>query len=435
MQQATHASHASAIALVDANDFYVSCERVFRPALRAVPVAVLSNNDGCLIARSREVKEIPGLSMGAPAFKVRHLIEEHGVTLLSSNYALYGDMSLRVVEALHEFTPEVEVYSIDESFVRIEADARRGATLRDKALDVRAKVRRWTGIPVSIGLGPTKTLGKIANRLAKRHAQYQGVCDLSDSREQTSALDVTPVGDVWGIGPNYAKMLRAAGLETARQLRDADRRGVRRRMSVVGARVVEELRGTPCLSLEACPQTKKSVTCSRSFGAVVVSLDELREAVATYTARAAERMRRHKLAAGVVTVFVATDRFGDEARRYGNAATYELAQATDATRELIDWALKGLDGIYRPGYEYKKAGVMFNHLIAADQISRRLFGDADFERSRAVAKAVDLINSRYGRDAVRYGVAPQCDAARWRTRFSRRSPRYTTCLDEILRVA
>lgn len=422
---------SSATALVDANDFYVSCERVFQPALLGRPVAVLSNNDGCLIARSAEVKRIAGLGMGVPAFKVQHLIEEYGVTLLSSNYQLYGDMSLRLVESLQEFTPEVEVYSIDEAFMTIETGA--GESLRDKALEIRAKVRRWTGIPVSIGLAPTKTLAKVANRFAKREAGMQGVLDLTDAAEQTRALDETAVADVWGVGPAYSKMLVRVGIDTALKLRDADRRWVRKRMTVVGARIVEELRGHPCLSLEICPQQKKSVTCSRSFGTLVGSIEELREAVAVYTQRAAERMRRNKLAAGVVTVFINTDRFVTPERQYANAATFELAQATDATKELLDWALTGLERIYRPGYQYKKAGVMFNHLVPAGQLSMRLFGDDKFERSRALAKAIDGINARHGRDTVKYGVAQP--GGRWQTKCLKRSPRYTTCLRDVLNVA
>lgn len=268
MQQTT----ISTIGLVDANDFYVSCERAFQPALRRKPVAVLSNNDGCLIARSPEVKAIPGLGMGVPVFKVQHLIEEYGVKLLSSNYALYGDMSLRLVEALHEFTPEVVVYSIDEAFMKIETGAHH--SLRDKAAEIRAKVWRWTGIPVSIGLAPTKTLSKVANRFAKKEPAHQGVLDLTCPAEQTRALDALAVEDVWGVGPAYAKMLKAAGIETARKLRDADRRWVRKRMTVVGARIVEELRGIPCLPLEECPRSKKSVTCSRSFGVLVACFGE-----------------------------------------------------------------------------------------------------------------------------------------------------------------
>lgn len=418
---------ATAIALVDANNFYVSCERVFDPKLLNRPVVVLSNNDGCIVARSDEAKSL-GLKMGAPLFQSQHLVEAYGVAVYSSNYALYGDMSSRVMDALHEFTPEVEIYSIDEAFVRLEAGCPR--RLRQRGVEVREKIRRWTGIPVSVGLAPTKTLAKIANRHAKLSPKTkQGVRDLLGVSEQTAALEETPVAGVWGVGPAYTRMLKAAGVTNARQLRDADRRWVRKRMTVAGARIVEELRGVSCLPLEDCPQQKKSVTCSRSFGVLVESLGEMREAVSAYMTRAAERLRRSKLAAGVVTIFLNTDRFGG-GPQYGNSVTFELACPTDVTNELLEWALKGVARIYREGFRYKRAGVMLHHLVPADQLSRRLFGDADFERSRRVMRAVDAINARHGRDMVRFGVARP--GARWKTKFMRRSQSYTTRLPEVL---
>jgi DNA polymerase V len=417
---------ATAIALIDANNFYVSCERVFQPKLRNRPVVVLSNNDGCVIARSNEAKAL-GVKMGAPLFKTQHLVEAYDVAVYSSNYALYGDMSQRVMDALQEFTPEVEVYSIDEAFMGLEDEG--GAGLRARGTEIREKVRQWTGIPVSVGIGHTKTLAKIANRVAKKEETAQGVFDLTPVSEQTRVLEGTAVEDVWGVGPAYAKLLKAAGIHTARKLRDADRRWIRRRMTVVGARIVEELRGHSCLSLEQCPQQKKSLTCSRSFGMLVESLEELRQAVGVYLTRAAERLRRAGLAAGVVTVFINTSRFGSEPR-YGNSITYELASATDVTGELLEWALKGLGQIFRSGYKYKKAGVMLNRLVPADQLSTRLFGATSFERSRRVMRALDQINARHGRDTVRYGVARP--NGRWQTRFLRKSQNYTTCLREVL---
>ena len=420
---------AKAIAIADANDFYVSCERVFDASLRGRPVVVLSNNDGCVISRSREAKAL-GIGMGVPLFKVRHLVEENDVAVFSSNYQLYGDLSLRLAEAFHEFTPDVEVYSIDEAFLGLEE--RPGQSFREQGLEIRAKVYKWTGIPCSLGISRTKTLAKVAQRFTKKHPEAQGVLDLTDLSDQTAVLDETPVGDVWGVGPAYAKMLKSVGIDTARKLRDADRRWVRRRMTVVGARLVEELRGVSCLPLEKCPQGRKSVTCSRSFGERVESPDELREAVAVYMTKAAERLRRSRLAAGVVTVFINTSRF-DPGAQYSNSATFELAYSTDSTDELLAWALRGLEQIYRPGYRYKKAGVMLNRLSPAGQLSMRLFGDERFEKSRRVMKAVDEINARHGRSTIRFGAAPA--TARWETKFLRRSRCYTTRLDEVLRVA
>jgi DNA polymerase V len=415
----------AAVALVDCNNFYVSCERVFDPKIIRRPVVVLSNNDGCVIARSDEAKSL-GFKMGTPLFKARGLIEEYGVAVYSSNYALYGDMSQRVMGTLQEFTPEVEVYSIDEAFVGLDGG---DPPPREQGLKIRERVLRCTGIPVSVGLSQTKTLAKIANRLAKKTPDAQGVLDLTAASAQTAALDETPVEDVWGVGPAYARLLKAAGVMTARKLRDADRRWIRQRLTVVGARIVEELRGTSCLPLERCPQTKKSITCSRSFGVPVERLDELREAVALYMTRAAEKLRKHKLAAGVVTVFINTNRFSPEPQ-YANAATYELASPTDVTDELLEWASEGLEKIYREGYRYKKAGVMLNQLTPADQLSMRLYGDEAFERSRRVMRAVDEINRRHGRDTVRLGAARP--DGRWRTKFLRRSPNYTTRIHEVL---
>jgi DNA polymerase V len=415
-----------AIGLIDCNNFYVSCETVFQPQLRRRPVVVLSNNDGCVIARSNEAKSL-GLKMGTPLFKVQDLVENHNVAVYSSNYALYGDMSHRVMEALQEFTPEVEAYSIDEAFMGL--DDEDGQSFHARGVNIREKVFKWTGIPVSIGIGQTKTLAKVANRLAKKDTALQGVLDLMPFETQTEALEMTPVGDVWGVGPAYSKMLKAAGITTARKLRDADRSWIRRRMTIVGARIVEELRGISCLPLEQCPQQKRSLTCSRSFGLPVESLYELREAVVVYLSRAAERLRRGKLAARVVTVFINTNRFSTEPQ-YGNSVTYELAYSTDSTKELLEWVLKGLKSIYRPGYRYKKAGVMLNGLVPAEQLSRRFFGDVDFERSHRVMKAVDDINRRHGHDTVRFGVARP--KGRWQTKSLRRSQNYTTSLEEVL---
>lgn len=415
-----------AIGLIDCNNFYVSCERVFQPKLRRRPVVVLSNNDGCVIARSNEAKRI-GLKMGTPLFKVQDLVEAHNVAVYSSNYALYGDMSNRVMEALQEFTPEVEVYSIDEAFIGL--DDKDSQPFHACGMNIREKVLQWTGIPVSIGLGQTKTLAKVATHLAKKDVSLQGVLDLMPCDAQTKALEQTPVNEIWGVGPAYSKMLKAAGITTARKLRDADRRWIRQRMTIVGARIVEELRGISCLPLEQCPQQKKSITCSRSFGLPIESLYGLREAVAVYMTRAAERLRRGKLAAGVVTVFINTNRFSNEPQ-YGNSITRELVYSTDSTKELLEWVLKGLEHIYRPGYRYKKAGVMLNQLVPADQMTKRFFGNADFERSHCVMKAIDEINKRHGHDTVRFGLVQS--KGRWQTKSLRRSQNYTTNLKEIL---
>jgi DNA polymerase V len=417
---------SGAIALIDANNFYVSCERVFQPCLINRPVIVLSNNDGCIIARSEEAKAI-GLKMGAPLFKNEHLIDAYDVRVYSSNYALYADMSNRLMEALGEFTPEVEIYSIDEAFMGLEED--RYHSMRCRGVEIKEKMLKWTGIPVSIGIAPTKTLAKIANKFAKKSPDLQQIFDLTDPIDQKYVLEVTAVEDVWGVGPAYSKLLKAAGITTALKLRDADRRWVRRRMTVVGARIVEELRGVSCLPLEQCPQAKKSITCSRSFGVLVNSIDEMREAMAVYLSRAAEKLRRARLAAGVISVFSSTDRFSADPQD-SNLVTYNLSSPTDVTSELLEWALRGVEEMFKPGYRYKKAGVILNHLVPIDQLSMRLYRNKKFERSRSLMQAIDEINRKYGQDTVRLGVA-QPDG-RWKTKFLRCSSRYTTCLKEAL---
>jgi DNA polymerase V len=419
-----------AIALIDCNDFYVSCERVFEPRLLRRPVVVLSNNDGCIISRSGEAKRL-GIRMGAPYFENRRVIEENGVAVCSSNYELYADMSRRVMCALREFTPEVDIYSIDEAFVALDDGG--GQTLQERGREIRDKVLKWTGIPVSVGIAPTKTLAKVAAHHTRKIVETEGVLDLTDASMQAAVLEATKAGEIWGVGPAYAKALKEAGINTARELRDADRRWVRQRMTVVGARILEELRGVRCLPLEQCPQAKRSVTCSRSFGELTGSLADLRDAVALYTERAAERLRRALLAASVVTVFVLTDRF-DAGPQYGNSLTYELASPTDTTGELLWWTQRALARIYRRGYLYKKAGVILNGLLPAGSLSMRLSGDEQFERARRAMQAVDALNRRHGRGTVRCGL-PHSPDGRWPTKSLMRSPRYTTCLKEVLRVA
>lgn len=418
-----------AIALIDCDNFYVSCERVFAPRLLGRPVVVLSNNDGCVISRSEEAKRL-GIGMGAPYFKNRRVIEEHGVAVCSSNYELYGDMSRRVMCALREFAPRVDIYSIDEAFVALDGG---GRGLEGRGLEIKEKVLKWTGIPVSVGIAQTKTLAKLAARHARKSGETCGVLDMTDAATQAAVLEATKAGEVWGVGPAYAKALKAAGIETARELRDADVRRVRRRMSVVGARIVEELRGVRCLQLEQCPPARRSVTCSRSFGELTGSLEDLRDAVAFYAERAAERLRRSALAASVVTVFVLTDRHA-AGPQYGNSYTCELASPTDTTGELVWWAQRGLTQIYRRGYLYKKAGVMLNGLLPAAGLSMRTHGDEQFERARRAMRAVDALNRRHGRGTVRCGL-PRSPDGRWPTKSLMRSPRYTTRLDEVLRVA
>lgn len=422
---------SQAFALVDCNNFYVSCERVFDAKLTRRPVVVLSNNDGCVVARSQEAKAL-GITMGTPLFKIRNLVETHGVKVYSSNYALYGDMSQRVMGVLQGFTPDVEIYSIDEAFMLL-GGCRYGVPRELNALgkEVREKVRRDTGVPVTIGIAETKTLAKLANRLAKTSKKAGGVLNLTNSPYKDEALVRTPVEEIWGVGPAYSKLLKQRNIRTALQFRDIDTRWARKAMTVVGARIVMELRGVSCLPLDVCPPPKKSLTCSRTFGKATPSLSDLREAVALYTTRVAEKLRHARLAASVITVFVHTDRF-KEGPQYYNAGTHTLAYPTDSTLELLHCALNALERIFREGFNYRKVGVMLHSFSPVAQLTLRMFDNDKSERFRQVMIAVDKINRRWGKDTVRFAVAnPQ---GSWQTKFEKRSPRYTTRLQEVLTI-
>lgn len=414
-------------ALVDCNNFYVSCERVFNPRLRGRPVVVLSNNDGCIISRSEEAKAV-GIKMGAPVFQAQDIIGAHKVEVFSSNYSLYGDMSHRVMETLREFTPDVEVYSIDEAFLHLSGF--RHEKLTATGTEMRETVRRWTGIPISVGIAPTKTLAKIAVQIAKKSNKAHGVVNLFGSPYTDAALARVPVEEVWGIGRNRARLLKGAGIKTARDLRSADDRWIRSRMSVAGLRIVHELRGTSCLPLEECPSSKKSITVSRSFGCAVETLAEVREAVACYVSKAAEKLRSGRLAARVLMVFLATNRFSD-APQYAPSVIINLPVPSDLTPELIRYAHEGVERVFRPGYQFKKAGVMLFDLVPASPAQGGLFDRIDRARARRVMAAIDAINARMGAGTIRcasIGFNPK----RWQTRLEKRSPRYTTNWRELL---
>ncbi|MDT7604052.1 MAG: polymerase [Acidobacteriota bacterium] len=420
-------------ACVDCNNFYVSCERVFAPALARAPVVVLSNNDGCVISRSEEAKAL-GVLMGAPYFGVRALCEARGVFVFSSNYALYGDMSRRVMETLERFTPEIDLYSIDEAFLDLSQCSKRGL-IGDDALtatgrEIRSTVRRWTGIPVSVGIAPTKTLAKLGANIAKHSTKAEGVVNLLDARHVDYALGRTSVRDVWNIGARLAKRLRDAGINTALQLRDADERVLSRRLSVAVGRTILELRGVSCLPLVVCKPTRKSIICSRSFGRPVETLAELNEAVAFHVSRAAEKLRRDSLAAAVLVVFVSTGRYSDE--RYDNSAVLSLGVATNFTPELIRHARRGVERIYREGLRYKKAGVMLFGLSRANAAQGGLFDTVDRARAARLMQTLDRINARMGAETLRYAAAGL--KREWRMLCERRSPCYTTSWDELLPV-
>jgi len=412
-------------ALVDCNNFYASCERVFNPILEGKPIVVLSNNDGCVVARSNEAKTL-GIGMGVPEFQIRPLLRAHQVQVFSSNYTLYGDLSQRVMETLEPFSPDLEVYSIDEAFLSLVGFERRNLT--DYGRQIRQTVKQWTGIPVSVGIAETKTLAKIANRVAKQTPDMGEVLDLLAYPDRDALLGRIAVEDVWGIGPNHARLLKQHGITTALQLRGIDGQWIRKRMGIVGFRLMMELRGVSCLDLEQCPPPKQSLTCSRAFGALIHTLAEMEEAVSVYTSRVAEKLRRERLAATVLTVCLTTNEF-KEGPQYSNALTLNLPVVTDSTSELIGCALRGIRAIYRDGYLYKKAGVMLTGLVPISQTQVDLFDSQDQRKSKRLTTALDAVNDRWGAGTLHYASSGITKA--WKTQFHRRSPAYTTQWGEL----
>ena len=418
-------------ALVDCNNFYASCERVFSPKLEGRPVVVLSNNDGCVVARSNEAKAL-GIGMGVPAFEIEEIIRKNGVEVFSSNYALYADMSSRVMETLSAFTPDMEVYSIDEAFLNLAGfNCSPSTSLRtDYGRKIWRTVKQWTGMPVTVGMARTKTLAKIANRVAKKSAKANGVLDLTDSPYLDRVLAETPVEKVWTVGIRTALKLKGAGIKTALALRDADIGWVRQKFGVVGVRTVYELRGISCYSLEQNPPIKKSIAVSRMFGKPVESIEELKEAIASYASRAGRKLRGQGLAAGVMTVYVTTSRFIEN--RYFNSHTVEFAVATSDTIELIRNACRCIDRLYRKGCAFKKCGIIFNALVPENQAQKALFDNVDRLKSQRLMRVIDSINTRLNSPLQ---WAAEGLAQSWKVKFKRRSCRYTTRWDELPEVA
>ena len=414
------------IALIDCNNFYVSCERVFNPKLEGKPVVVLSNNDGCVVARSQETKDL-GIAMGVPIFKIRELIEQHQIEVYSSNYVLYGDMSGRVMATLATFSPEVEIYSIDEAFVDLSWLS--GDELIQYASLIRTTVFQWTGIPVSVGIAPTKTLAKVANRIAKKNPQHQGVflCPESEA-EQDKILSGISVKDIWGIGRQYSKWLINEGVTNALQLKQTPEWKIQPKMGIVGVRLLRELQGVSCLELELQPKPKKATCVSRSFRRPVSTLAELKEAVLTHTTLAAEKLRKQKQCAAAITIFILTSRFKDN--YYSNSITLPLPVASNLTPELIDLAIKGLELIFCEGYEFKKAGVIMQGLQPENIRQGNLFlQDYDSTKLEKLMKTIDQINKRYGRNTLCWAGSGVNKP--WSMKRENLSPLYTTCWSEI----
>jgi DNA polymerase V len=420
-------------ALVDGNNFYVSCERVFRPTLEGVPVIVLSNNDGCAIARSNEAKAM-GVKMGHPWHQIRHM-EEDGLVALSANFALYGDMSDRMMSIAAGLGPSQEIYSIDESFIGL--NGVRG-DLKVRALAVRDRIHRWVGIPCCVGIGPTKTLAKFANHVAKQAerkpgsypAEHARVCDLSilTPDECDALLSATEVGELWGVGRQIGAQLVEGGIRTALDLAKLDPATVKRGWSVVLERTVRELQGTPCIGLDDAPEPKKQIACTRSFGRSVEAFEPLAEAVSEFASRAAEKLRKQSSHASEVLVFIRTSPFRKDPQ-YSRSMIVPMRRPNDDTSAIVGAALMGLRAIYQPGFRLAKAGVM---LLDIEPSSREQFeldlGEPVAERDRSrLMKAMDSVNGRWGKGTVKVGSGSVGEAPRdWGMKQDRKTPGYTT---------
>lgn len=425
----------SRIALIDGNSFYCACERVLRPALEGRPVIVLSNNDGCAIARTAEAKAM-GIPMGAPWFRIRHL-QARGLVALSANFALYGDMSDRMMRVIGQFSPAQEIYSIDECFLDLTGLPGPG---RDIGTRIRQRVLRWVGIPTCVGIGATKTLAKLANHLAKSLPRLQGVCDLSGlgRAELMRAIRHVPVRDVWGVGRRLGPSLEASGIRTAADLAQADRHVLRRRYSIVLAKTAQELCGEPAIDWEDAPTPRQQIMSTRSFGLPVRDLAELEQAVSLFTSRAAEKLRRQQSRAGAVQVYIRTSR-SRTGPWHADSAVVPLDAPTDGTSMLLRAALSGLRSVFRPGFDYAKAGVCLLDVGPAAPVATQgaLFGldsPGDSARSGRAMAVVDQLNQRFGSRMVQVASALHEPDARWQMRQAHRSPNYTTVWGDVVRV-
>ncbi|SEA55783.1 DNA polymerase V [Desulfuromusa kysingii] len=409
-------------ALVDCNNFYCSCERLFRPELKKRPVAVLSNNDGCIVARSQEVKDL-GISMATPLFKVADQLKQHQVQIFSSNYTLYADISSRVMQTLEQFSPKLEIYSIDEAFL----DLTGFNHLEKYAQQIKTTVYQHVGVPVCVGMAPTKTLAKLANYAAKKFQATGGVVDLSDPVRQKKLLQITPVAEVWGVGRKHTEKLKRIGITTALQLAQMDSRRVRKLYSVVMERTVRELNGEACIELDHSPAAKQQIICSRSFGEKITDYATLRETVCEFAARAAEKLREEKQYTRAVNVFIRTSPFMKTDPLYSNSATGKLAQPSSDTRDILALAVRLFDAIWKEGYRYAKAGVMLGDFCSPRQLQYNLFHlPAENTHRDKLMQTVDDINHS-GQGQIWFGgQRPKQD---WFMNQSNLSPAYTTRWD------
>ena len=413
------------IALVDCNNFYASCERIFRPHLAKKPVAVLSNNDGCVIARSNESKSL-GLKMGEPIFKKRHLVDRHNIHLFSSNFALYGDISKRVFDIVARDVPAYEIYSIDEAFLDFSG-------IKDPynyAIHLRDKVRRWTGVPISIGISYTKTLSKVAGHIAKK--SDDGVCYLKDKSQISDILGKLPLDEIWGVGVRYAIKLKKYGIHTASDLLECDETWVRKMMNVVGLRMVRELKCIPHFNLEEDRSMKKSICTSRSFSVEVKEYSRMSEYVSMFASRCSEKLRSEQACARSISVFMYTNRFRPRARQYSGYFSMDFHTAASDSITVTKLAIECLKKIFKSGYSYKKAGVTLSGIVPRNQVQLSLFDSSDRKKSDKLMETMDAINGNMGRDILKLSSSGINN--KWKIGKERLSPCYTTRWSDILKI-
>ena len=415
------------IGLVDCNNFYASCERVFRPDLNGKPVVVLSNNDGCVIARSNEAKAL-GIKMGVPVFQIKDLIRKNGVNVFSTNFALYGDLSARVMYCLSEFVRDIEVYSIDESFL----DLSGYHNLPGYGRNIVCAVKKNIGIPVSMGIAPTKTLAKVANKFAKKYTGYKSVCIIDSEFKRKRALQLTSIDDVWGIGRKLATKLKLKGVETAFDFTRLPREWVRHNMTVVGERTWRELCGEPCIELEQEPAPKKQICKSSSFGDMVYDYIPISEAVATFAANCAQKLRAQNGCAASLMVFIHTNNFRSDLPQYYKNCVITLPVPSNATPVVVHYAIEALKKIYIEGYAYKKAGVIITSIVPATAIQLNLFEQADPDKQKRLMSVLDKLNSANNRKKVY--MASQGTGKSWKLHQEHLSRHYTTNWDDIITV-
>ncbi len=410
------------IALVDCNSFYVSCERLFNPKIEKKPVVVLSNNDGCVISRSKEAKEI-GIKMGEPYFKVKKLVKENKIEVFSSNYALYGDISRRVMKILKTFSPQVEIYSIDEAFIDLSFMDTEG--VEDYGKRIRERVLKWVGIPTSVGIASTKTLSKVANHIAKK--ERNGVKHLENDID--SSLKNFHVGDVWGVGKQLSKFYKKNGIETAYDLKNTSNTWVKKGTNVLGAKTAMELRGIACIDLQVDQEKRKNCCVSRSFGRKVKDIQELEEAVITHCLNAAEKIRADDQVAKTITVFIRTSPFDKQKKYYSNSKTIDFPIATSDSIEMIKNAVKALNGIYKCGHVYQKAGVILSNLKDSKNNQENLLTPLLEDKSKTLMRAIDFTNTKYGRYAV--SIAQAGLSKGWKMRREHSSKIDTASFDSL----